>query len=57
LFEDTYRSEYLEGQGRFANNKKLLKDLFDKIEDIENRNAELEKKMNEIDEFLKNPNK
>jgi len=55
LFEDTYRSEYLEGQGKFANNKKLLKDLFDKIEDIENRNNELEKKMREIEKWLENP--
>ncbi len=55
LFKDTYRSEYLEGQGRFANNKKLLKDLFDKIADVENRNTELEKKMKEIEKWLKNP--
>lgn len=55
LFNDTYRSEYLEGQGKVANNKKLLKDLFDKIEDIENQDAELEKKMNEIEKWLKNP--
>lgn len=57
LFKDTYRSEYLEGQGRIANNKKLLKDLFDKIEDIENRNTELEKKIKEIERWLENPNK
>ena len=57
LFEDTYRSEYLEGQGRFANNKKLLKDLLDKMMDIEKRNEVIENKINEIDEFLKNPNK
>ena len=57
LFEDTYRSEYLEGQGKFANNKKLLKDLFDKMMDIEKRNEVIENKINEIDEFLKNPNK
>ena len=55
LFKDTYRSEYLEGQGKFANNKKLLKDLFDKIEDIENQNTELEKKMNKIEKWLENP--
>jgi len=57
LFTDTYRSEYLEGQGKFANNKKLLKDLFDKMMDIEKRNEVIENKINEIDEFLKNPNK
>ena len=57
LFEDTYRSEYLEGQGKFANNKKLLKDLFDKMMNIEKRNEIIENKINEIDEFLKNPNK
>ena len=55
LFKDTYRSEYREGQGKIANNKKLLKDLFDKIEDIENQDAELEKKMNKIENWLKNP--
>ena len=55
LFKDTYRSEYLEGQGRFANNKKLLKDLFDKMTDIENRDAELEKKMKEVERWLENP--
>lgn len=57
LFEDTYRSEYLEGQGKFANNKKLLKDLFDKMMNIEKRNEIIENKINEIDEFLENPNK
>lgn len=57
LFADTYRSEYLEGQGKFANNKKLLKDLFDKMIDIEKRNEVIENRINEIDKFLKDPNK
>ena len=55
LFTDTYRSEYLEGQGKFANNKKLLQDLFDKCMDIEKRNEVLENKMKEIEKFLENP--
>ena len=55
LFTDTYRSEYLEGQGKFANNKKLLQDLFDKCMDIEKRNEVLENKMKEIEKFLDNP--
>lgn len=55
LFEDTYRSEYLEGQGRFANNKKLLHDLFDKCKDIVNRNELLAEKQREIEKFLENP--
>lgn len=55
LFTDTYRSEYLEGQGKFANNKKLLQDLFDKCMDIEKRNEVLENKMREIEKFLENP--
>lgn len=55
LFTDTYRSEYLEGQGKFANNKKLLQDLFDKCKDIVNRNEVLENKMKEIEKFLENP--
>lgn len=55
LFTDTYRSEYLEGQGKFANNKKLLQDLFDKCKDIVNRNEVLENKMREIEKFLENP--
>ena len=55
LFTDTYRSEYLEGQGKFANNKKLLQDLFDKCKDIANRNELLDEKQREIEKFLKNP--
>ena len=55
LFTDTYRSEYLEGQGKFANNKKLLQDLFDKCMNIEKRNEVLENKMREIEKFLENP--
>ena len=55
LFENTYRSEYLEGQGRFANNKKLLKEIFDKSEVLANRDVEIEKKRNDIDNWLKNP--
>ena len=55
LFTDTYRSEYLEGQGKFANNKKLLQDLFDMCMDIEKRNELLENRMREIDRFLENP--
>ena len=55
LFTDTYRSEYLEGQGKFANNKKLLQDLFDKCKDIVNRNELLAEKQREIEKFLENP--
>ena len=55
LFTDTYRSEYLEGQGKFANNKKLLQDLFDKCMDIEKRNELLAEKQREIEKFLENP--
>lgn len=55
LFEDNYRSEYLEGQGRFANNKNLLKEIFNKSEVLANCDTELEKKMKDIDNWLKNP--
>ena len=55
LFTDTYRSEYLEGQGKFANNKKLLQDLFDKCMDIEKQNDVIKNRIREIDSFLENP--
>ena len=55
LFNDTYRSEYLEGMGRIANNKKLLKDMFGMMADTEKLNTEIENKINDIDHWLNNP--
>lgn len=55
LFEDTYRSEYLEGQGRFANNKKLLNELFNKMEDTVKRNEIIDNKIKEIEKYLEDP--
>ena len=57
LFDDTYRSLYLEGLGRLANNKVMLQNIFDKCNEYTIEDYNIEKEISELEEYLKNPNK
>jgi len=57
LFDDTYRSLYLEGLGRLANNKVMIQNIFDKCNEYTIEDYNIEKEIGELEEYLKNPNK
>ena len=57
LFDDTYRSLYLEGLGRLANNKVMLQNIFYKCNEYTIEDYNIEKEIGELEEYLKNPNK